>query len=80
VDRFELADPALTALAEIVHDIDLKDAKFARPEVGGIESLINGIAMAHKDDVERLARGESVFADLYAYFRRKAERDRRGKR
>jgi hypothetical protein len=36
--------------------------------------------MAHKDDVERLARGESVFADLYAYFRRKAERDRRGKR
>jgi hypothetical protein len=80
LERLELGDPALLALAEIVHDIDLKDEKFMRPEVGGIESLINGIAMAHKDDAERLARGEAVFADLYAYFRRKTERDRREKR
>ncbi len=80
LERFDLEDPALRALAEIVHDIDLKDQKFARPEVAGIESLINGIAMAHKDDGERLARGEAVFTDLHVYFRRKAERDRREKR
>lgn len=80
LQRFELGDPALRALAEIVHDIDLKDEKFARPEVAGIEPLINGIAMAHKADADRLARGEAVFTDLYAYFRRKADRDRREKR
>ena len=29
-------DPALAAIGEIVHDIDLKDGKFARAEAGGI--------------------------------------------
>jgi hypothetical protein len=77
IERFELGDPALRALAEIVHDIDLKDRKFARPEVPGIESLVNGIAMAHKDDAARLARGEALFDDLHAWFRRKQGRDRR---
>src|SRR3712207_9391022 len=30
--RAGLDDPALAAIGEIVHDIDLKDAKFGRPE------------------------------------------------
>jgi hypothetical protein len=77
LERFDLEDPGLRALAGIVHDIDLKDGRFGRPEIAGIESLIDAIAMAHKDDRERLARGEAVFTDLHAYFRRKAERDRR---
>ena len=33
----------------------------------GIERLITGIAMAHKDDENRLARGAAVFDDLYEY-------------
>jgi hypothetical protein len=66
-----LADPALQAIAEIVHDIDLKDAKFEREEVAGIGRLIAGIAMANKEDEQRLARGGAVFDDLYAYFRKK---------
>jgi hypothetical protein len=69
--RVGLDDAALKPLAEIVHDIDLKDAKFGRPETVGIERLIAGIAMAHKDDEVRLARAAVVFDDLYEYFRRK---------
>jgi hypothetical protein len=71
IERFGLDNAALRPLAEIVHDIDLKDAKFARPETPGIDRLIAGIAMAHKDDAERLARGRAVFDDLYTYFRKK---------
>lgn len=71
IDRFGLADSALQPLAELVHDIDLKDAKFRRPETVGLERLIAGIAMAHKDDAARLARGAAVFEDLYEYFRRR---------
>ena len=71
MDRNGLADPALIPIAEIVHDIDLKDSKFERQETIGIERLIAGIAMAHKDDENRLARGTAVFDDLYEYFRRK---------
>lgn len=69
--RFALKDPALRPIAEIVHDIDLKDAKFERNEAAGIDRLVAGIAMAHKDDGERLERGAAVFDDLYEYFRRK---------
>jgi hypothetical protein len=69
--RLGMEDPALRPIAEIVHDIDLKDAKFARPEAVGIEYLVAGIAMAHREDEERLALGAAVFDGLYEYFRRK---------
>ena len=31
-------------IAEIVHDIDLKEAKFGRPETAGVDHLVTGIA------------------------------------
>jgi hypothetical protein len=71
VSRLGIDDPALRPIAEIVHDIDLRDGKFARPEVTGVEPLIVGIAVAHRDDEQRLARGGAVFDALYEYFRRK---------
>ena len=71
IERFGLDDQALRPVAQIVHDIDLKDSKFGRPEVPGIDRLLAGIAMAHRNDEERLARGSVVFEDLYEYFHRK---------
>jgi hypothetical protein len=71
IERVGLSDPGLGPIAEIVHDIDLKDSKFGRQDTIGIERLIAGIAMAQKDDENRLARGTAVFDDLYEYFRRK---------
>jgi len=64
--RFGLDDPGLRHLAEIVHDIDVKDAKYGREEAAGIGQLVAGIAAAHPDDEERLARGTALFDDLYA--------------
>ncbi|MDG3439158.1 chromate resistance protein ChrB domain-containing protein [Nitrospirillum amazonense] len=69
--RIGLADPALQAVAEIIHDIDLKDGKFGRAEADGIRVLIAGICMGTKDDEERLARGMAVFDDLLGFFRKK---------
>ncbi|MGE5306343.1 MAG: chromate resistance protein ChrB domain-containing protein [Alphaproteobacteria bacterium] len=71
IERTGINDPALQRIAEIVHDVDLKDSKFGRQETPGIEQLIAGIAMAHKDDESRLARGSAVFDDLYEYSKRK---------
>lgn len=73
LERFTLKDAALRSIAEIVHDIDLKDAKFARPETAGIDRLIAGVAMGHKDDDVRLTRAAALFDDLYEYFRRKQD-------
>ncbi|MBI4563360.1 MAG: chromate resistance protein [Planctomycetes bacterium] len=71
IDRMNLKDPALQGIAEIVHDIDLKDGKFRRDEATGIDRLIAGICMARKEDEERLRRASAVFEDLYEYFQRK---------
>ncbi len=72
IEQTGVNDPALSPIAQIVHDIDLKDSKYSRQETAGIDRLIAGIAMAHKDDETRLARGAAVFDDLYEYFRRKS--------
>jgi hypothetical protein len=78
--RFELRDPALQAIGEIVHDIDLKDDRFERPEALGLAHVITGIAGATKDDDQRLARASSVFEDLYAYFAARTPKPARRRR
>jgi hypothetical protein len=69
--RFGLQDSALRQIGEIVHDIDLKDAKFARPEAVGMDRLIVGIAMRRKSDEARIEEGGGVFESLYEYFKKK---------
>src|SRR5262249_7930469 len=69
--RMQIDDPGLRPIAEIVHDIDLKDGKFARPETAGIERIVDGIALAHREDLERLARASAVLDDLYGLYRKK---------
>jgi hypothetical protein len=69
--RFEITDAALRAIAEIIHDIDLKDEKYGRADNAGFEHIINGIAMAHPEDDVRLQRAGALLDDLYEYFKRK---------
>ena len=71
VDRMRLDDRALGAIAEVVHDIDLKETKFDRPETAGISVLVAAIAMAHRDDEDRIARAAAVLEDLYVYYQKK---------
>ncbi len=66
--RFRMDDPALHAIAEIVHDIDLRDDKFGRDEATGIERVLSGVAAARSDDDARLERGSLLFDDLYAVY------------
>src|SRR5437870_8700659 len=66
--RLRLRDPALRAIAEIVHDIDCKDAKFGRGEAAGVERLLGGIARESATDATRLRRGAVVFDNLYQSF------------
>ncbi|HEU4556344.1 MAG TPA: chromate resistance protein ChrB domain-containing protein [Longimicrobium sp.] len=69
LDRLGLDDPALRALAEIVHDVDLKDGKYGRPEAPGVERLIDGIARALASDEARIERGAAALDGLYEGFR-----------
>jgi len=64
--RFQLEDPALSAIAEIVHDLDLKDDKFERPEASGVLAVLKGLTSDLDDDAQRVSRGAAVFDGLYA--------------
>jgi len=75
-----IRDPALGPIAEIVHDIDLKDGKFGRPETRGVERLLSGILRASPTDEERLQRGFVLFDGLYESFRRRTPVSKKGSR
>ena len=70
VERLFSRDQALVEISKIIHDLDLKDTKFKKPETAGIGGLIKGLASVHKSDEARLERGSAIFDDLYEYLRR----------
>jgi hypothetical protein len=59
-------DVALKAIAEIVHDIDLREPKYQRPETPGVASVIDGIVRLHTEDARRLEEGSTLFESLLA--------------
>jgi hypothetical protein len=71
LDQFDLRDAGLRHIGEIVHDIDVKDGKFAREEAPGFASVIAAIAVARKGDDERIAFGSSILDALLELYRRK---------
>ena len=70
VRRTAVADAGLRPIVQIVHDIDLKDAKFGRPETAGVSQVLAGLFAATSNDQSRLERGFALFDDLYASFRK----------
>lgn len=68
---FDVRDAALGAIAEIVHDIDLKEAKFGRPETSGIDHLVAGIAWSNTEDDDRIDQATVVLDALHAYFKKR---------
>jgi len=71
--EFGLSDPAVRRIGEIVHDIDLKDARYGHPETPGLDHLVIGIAGERIDDAARIERAGAVFDGLHGYFRRKRD-------
>ena len=73
LDEAGIKEPALRAIAEVVHDIDLKDAKFGRPEAAGVAPLAGGASPWRSATTSaRLERGFAAFESLYRAFGRKA--------
>ena len=62
----ERPDAALAAIGQIVHDLDLRDEKYQRPETAGVAAMIAGIVSRFDDDHRRLAESAPLFDALYA--------------
>jgi len=66
LQRFGLEqDGALRAIADMVHDVDMKDGKFGRDETPGFERFIAGIIKRNARDEARMERGSELLNDLY---------------
>jgi hypothetical protein len=71
LERLSVGDNSLRRIAEIIHDIDLKESKFGRTETQGIALIVAAICTAHKEDFDRIERGSILLDDLYEFFKRR---------
>jgi hypothetical protein len=67
--RYELEDPVLWKLAELVHEADLDDERFDAPEARGLDVILRGLSMT-LDDPRVLEVSGPLFDGLYEYYRR----------
>jgi hypothetical protein len=64
--EFEIRDPKVLIIAQIVHDADLRDEKYGRPEGEGLDAVLVGWAQQFIEDGALLERGMELFEGLYA--------------
>jgi rhodanese-related sulfurtransferase len=70
ITKYNLADPALQLLAEIVHGADVQKDLYRRPEAPGLLAIAKGFSLLGlRDDHEILEREFIVYDALYAYCR-----------
>lgn len=74
LERYELDDPALGAIARIVHEADLGDERYDAPEAPGLDVLVRGLSLVAEDE-ELLALTSRLFDGLYEHRRRAAVLD-----
>jgi hypothetical protein len=62
---FSLNDPTFQMMAEIVHEIDLRDGIYIRPQTMGIDAVLNGWLRSDLTDNERETYGIALFEGVY---------------
>ncbi len=65
--KYELTDPALLRLAQIVHGADVADDTESDPISRGLEAIASGFGLRYPDDEANLAIQFEVYDALYAW-------------
>lgn len=68
--RYELTDPVLWVIAQIVHEADLADERYDAPEAPGLDVVLRGLSMTGTDR-QTLTVSRPIFDGLYEYHRRR---------
>jgi hypothetical protein len=63
---FNLDDPGLRDMAELVHEIDLRDGLYTLPEIAGVDAILTGWLATGLSDAELESHGIALFEGLYA--------------
>ncbi len=67
--HYELTDPVLWRIAEIIHEADLDDERYDAPEAAGLDVALRGLSMICTD-TDILTYTGPLFDGLYEYYRR----------
>lgn len=66
--RFNIADPAVTQIGQIVHDLDMKERRYAPPEAPAVDRMVDGLRELYADDDALLQHGMGMFEALARSF------------
>lgn len=67
--RYQLTDPTLWRIAEIIHEADLDDERYDAPEAPGLDAVLRGLSMIG-DDEHTMNVTRPLFDGLYEYYHR----------
>lgn len=67
--RYEVTDPVLWRIAEVIHEADLDDERYDAPEAVGFDVALRALSMVCYDR-QVLALTGPLFDGLYEYYRR----------
>lgn len=74
LDEYRLEDPALRALARVVHGADIAIDVAVAPESAGLEAIARGFMLMEKDDYRKMELEFPVYDALYAYLKDRISR------
>ena len=66
---YDLLDPVLWRIAEIVHQADIEDDRFDAPEAAGLDVIIRALGLDYDDEYVRTMTA-TVLTSLERYLRR----------
>lgn len=66
--RFALTDTAVMRIGQIVHDLDMKETRFAPVEAPAVGRMVDGLRELYPDDPTLLEHGISIFEALARSF------------
>ena len=75
--KYELKDPALLRMAQIIHAADVSEDIDTEPVGRGLEAIASGFSLRFPDDEENLAHQFDVYDALYAWCRLQVAKDQK---
>jgi hypothetical protein len=63
-ERFGIAHPQVARIGQVVHDLDMKDAKYGAPDATTVGRLVEGLRESHLDDASLIEQGIALFEAL----------------
>jgi hypothetical protein len=67
-ERFGVVDAAVARIGQIVHDLDMKETRYAPPEAPAVGRMVDGLRELYADDETLLQHGIGMFEALARSF------------